>query len=469
MRRAGGVVLAVAVVATAVLGAMLLARERGGPRHYDVMLPGDVPATFYPPPDDGAPAVVVAHGYSGDRATMSSLARSIAAAGYGVLAIDFRGHGANPNGFGEGDRVDDLDAAIDWLEGSPDVDGDALALVGHSMGGHAVVDAARTDPRVEAAVVLGATGLGNDDTLHLFGETEEGLAEEVDYAETGIIAGANHITILWSHETVREIVWWLDDSFGVARAGRPGLVDPRLPLARPYLLCATVVFAGLGLLVARIGPRVPQEAPAGPRTAALVAVALVAAIPIAWFLEPASFLEAGYADVVSYLVVAGALLYLPKVRKKPEPLPSNAVLTRLGAGALVALGGAFVLLAPLGGLTHRLVPNLQRVVLFALVTPLLGVFFVQLQALLRRGPLWRATAASAAAHGAVLAGLVAAVLAGAFPGVVLLALPLLAGTFALVEIFGAAAYAAGRNGVLVGVVETLWVAGIAAVAMPLPG
>ncbi|HYP22880.1 MAG TPA: alpha/beta hydrolase, partial [Actinomycetota bacterium] len=111
MRRAGVAVLAVAVLATAVLGVMLLARERGGPRHRDVTLAGDVPATFYlpDPPLDGAPAVVVAHGYSGDRATMSSLARSIALAGYGVLAIDFRGHGANPNAVEEGARTDDIE------------------------------------------------------------------------------------------------------------------------------------------------------------------------------------------------------------------------------------------------------------------------------------------------------------------------------------------------------------------------
>lgn len=57
-------------------------------------LAGDVPATFYLPDayeSPEPPAVVVGHGYSGDRATMSSLARSLAEAGYAVLAIDFAG------------------------------------------------------------------------------------------------------------------------------------------------------------------------------------------------------------------------------------------------------------------------------------------------------------------------------------------------------------------------------------------
>ena len=469
MRRAGAVVLVVAVVATAVLAGMLLERERGGPRHYDVTLPGDVPATFYPGRTAGAPAVVVGHGYSGDRATMSSLARSIASAGYAVLAIDFGGHGANPNGFDEGGRVDDLDAALDWLENSPEVDGDALALLGHSMGGHAVLDVARTDPRVDVAVVLGATGLGNDDTLFLFGETEAELVEEVDYAVTGVVEGANHITILWFDETVRQILGWLDGSFGVGRGEFPGIVDPRLDLALPYLLCAVVVFAGLGAVAGRVGPRVPPGAPAGPRTAALIAVALVAGIPIAWLLEPASFLGEGWGGVVSYFVVAGAVLFLPQIRRRPKPARPNAALARLAAAGALSLAGAFVLLAPLGGLAHRLVPNVQRAVLAAVMVPLLALFFVQLQALLRRGPLRRATACSVAGHGAILAALLGGVVTGAFPGVVALALPLIAGVFALVEVFGAAAYTIGRNGALVGVVEALWVAGIAAIAMPLPG
>lgn len=283
----------------------------------------------------------------------------------------------------------------------------------------------------------------------------------------GEIEGASHITILWFDEAVRYTVGFLDGVLRVARGETRGIVVPRLDLALPYLLCAVVVFAGLGLVAGHVGPRAPPEAPAGARTAALVVVALGAALPLAWFLEPASFLGRGWGDVVSYLAVAGGILYLPRVRRRP--VPEKSTLARLAAAGALSLGGAFVLLAPLGGLTHRLVPNAQRVLIAGAIVPLLALFFVQLQALLRRGPLWRATVGSIAGHGAVLTGLAAGVVAGAFPGVVALALPLVAGTFALVEVFGAGAYAAGRNGVLVGLVEALWVGGLAAIAMPLPG
>ena len=73
-------------------------------------IPGGIPATFYlpgPAPEfglpfpeppgagNGPPAVLLVHGYTTDRVTMSVLARRLANAGYGVLAIDVRGHGQN--------------------------------------------------------------------------------------------------------------------------------------------------------------------------------------------------------------------------------------------------------------------------------------------------------------------------------------------------------------------------------------
>src|SRR5262245_45876024 len=82
--------------------------ERAGPVHLDLVIPGGIPATLYlpgtPPADgsvfpephgagNGPPVVLLVHGYSADRAGMSVLARRLASNGYGVLAIDLRGHG----------------------------------------------------------------------------------------------------------------------------------------------------------------------------------------------------------------------------------------------------------------------------------------------------------------------------------------------------------------------------------------
>src|SRR5215469_3181955 len=93
----------------------LAVMQKRGPAHSDLMLQGGIPATLYLPgpsavgpanpffvlfPKPAAerpPAVVLVHGFMADRETMSSLARKIAQNGYGVLAIDVSGHGANRN------------------------------------------------------------------------------------------------------------------------------------------------------------------------------------------------------------------------------------------------------------------------------------------------------------------------------------------------------------------------------------
>ena len=480
-------VLAIAVVACAGLGATLLARERGGPSHRDVTLPGDVPATFYLPEDDAPPpAIVVGHGYSGDRATMSTLSRSLAGAGYAVLAIDFRGHGVNPHGAAEGNRVDDLTAGLDWLERSDEVDGERLVVLGHSMGAHAAVDLLVRDPRPSAAVILGGAShptLPPDPPRNVLflvaslespsvGSASEGFAADIEdaggNARVETIGGANHITMLWFDETVAQTVGWLDDVFGIERDETAGIADPRLPVGIWFLVTLPLAIAGLGLAAARLGPRAP-EAPASPAAALVfVAVALAAALPVASLLEPAAALGEAFGAVVSYLVVAGAILYLPQIRTRPKPAPAKATLARLGAATAASTTGAFLLVAPVGGVFHNLVPTPPRVMLAVVMAPLLGVFFVQVQAKLRRGSLVHGATASTIGHFLVLVGLGGGVVLGVFPDVVGLALPLLAGVFVLVEVYGAAAYSVTRSGVLVGLVEAVWVAGIAAVSMPLP-
>lgn len=488
MRRAGYAVMGISVLAWAILTPILVALQLGGPKHRNVTLAGDVPATFYLPDGDarsyegpGPPAVVVGHGYSGDRATMSSLSRSLAEAGYAVLAIDFAGHGANPNPSSDRDRAGDLATGLDWLQSSDEVDGNRLAVLGHSMGAYAVLDLVAEDDRPWATIVLGsgrssaAAGSEPPNLLALAGESDSStvrsgsraLAAGVDGAKAVQIDGANHISILWFDDTVRETVAWLDDVFGIERSAEARRVDHRLGVVPWYLLCLPGVFAGVGAAAGKLGPRSTEGSASEVRSVALLALALFVAAPVVTFLEPAGFLGEGLGDVVSYLAVAGAILYVSRIRGRPN-LPPAAMLARLGAVGLASLVVLFVLLAPLGPVLHRLVPTPPRLLLLGVMTPPLALFFVQLQATLRRGPLVRATVASVAGHGLVLVALAAGVLTGVFPGVVALALPILAGVFALAEVFGITAYAQGRNGVLVGVVESLWVAGLAAVTMPLP-
>ncbi len=87
----------------------------------------------------GASAVVLAHGKAFDKASWRSFADFLAASGYDVLAVDFRGYGESRPGTEPGAFHEDVLAAVRWLRerGAP-----VVAVVGSSMGGGAAARAA---------------------------------------------------------------------------------------------------------------------------------------------------------------------------------------------------------------------------------------------------------------------------------------------------------------------------------------
>src|SRR2546421_12713488 len=97
-------VFALTIAVLFVLAVARLAElDSRGPAHEFVTLPGHEPATLYLPgsenqffrvfpPPNPPPAVVLVHGFIGDRQLMSTLARRLAGNGYAVLAIDVSGH-----------------------------------------------------------------------------------------------------------------------------------------------------------------------------------------------------------------------------------------------------------------------------------------------------------------------------------------------------------------------------------------
>jgi len=109
-----------------------------------------------PPPH---PALVFAHGLLSTHREYGDYPERFCARGYLTLAIDFRGHGAS-----EGQRglmsternVEDLQRALDFIQAQPGVDPNRIALIGHSLGGDAVICTAARDERVRL-VVAGAT------------------------------------------------------------------------------------------------------------------------------------------------------------------------------------------------------------------------------------------------------------------------------------------------------------------------
>jgi hypothetical protein len=109
----------------------------------------------YVPSRNGA-AVIVAFGRKGSQDPARMLARH----GYGVLIFDRRGEGesdGDPNPFAWDGGEKDLRAAIDFLEGRPDVEPGRIGGIGLSVGGETFLQTAARSDDLQAVVSEGAT------------------------------------------------------------------------------------------------------------------------------------------------------------------------------------------------------------------------------------------------------------------------------------------------------------------------
>jgi dienelactone hydrolase len=445
------------------------------------------------------------HGFAGDRLSLSSLARRLAASGYAVLAIDARGHGENRNPLRRGSvRADafyeDFAAAVDHLRLSPFVDGERLAVMGHSMGAGAALDFATRDSGIDGAILIsGGWRLDGPyrppNALFLVAEADpprvrERAAElvarlaEVPRAEPGraygsfaagtavelaLVPGANHLSILWRDDAVREMVAWLDRVFDVSRP--PGELprDARVPALLAMAAAFVVVLPGLGLLVAWLAPARDALPPgARPRGLAALALAFAATLPLLATGTPAEIVSAEVADaLVAQLALAGAALLLWIHWREPGLLPGLlrgplAAILAAGAGLLVV----FVMTSAFGVAVHRSTLTPERMAVFAMAAAGCFPFSLAFAVLLRRGPPAGACLFALGGRVLVAALLVAGVATGILGPVVLLLLPALCGVFALIELLAAFAYAGSRNLLALALLDAGWLAAAAAAIAP---
>ncbi|OAD41833.1 osmotically inducible protein C [Hydrogenophaga crassostreae] len=175
---------------------------------------------------DNAPHAwaVFAHCFtcSKDSKAAAFIARALSEAGFGVLRFDFTGLGGSGGDFANthfSSNVDDLLAAAAWLRthhGAPSL------LIGHSLGGAAVLAAARRVDDCRAVVTVGAPFEPGHVTHQLDGESLQVIEKE---GEASVSLAGRQFTIR------REFV---QDLAGQPQADRiRGLAKPLLILHAP--------------------------------------------------------------------------------------------------------------------------------------------------------------------------------------------------------------------------------------------
>lgn len=116
-------------------------------------------AWFVPAPDGAqAPAVVVMHGWGANASLMLPAVAPLQAAGFAVLLLDARCHGASDDEpFTSLPRfAEDIETGLDWLRQQPGVDRSRLAVIGHSVGAGAALLCATRRQDLRAVVSLSA-------------------------------------------------------------------------------------------------------------------------------------------------------------------------------------------------------------------------------------------------------------------------------------------------------------------------
>lgn len=118
------------------------------------------------PDKKDCPAVVINHGYSGDKQEYDVMAATLCEHGYATVQFDSRGCGESESEKGRmmcsTEWVEDAVAAVSFASGLKGVDPRRIGFTGCSMGGAISLVMAAMDKRVQCAVLMAPLGDGPD-------------------------------------------------------------------------------------------------------------------------------------------------------------------------------------------------------------------------------------------------------------------------------------------------------------------
>jgi len=168
-----------------------------------------------PSAETGA-VIILLHGAGGSRESVRPYAEMLAGHGYGILALDLRGHGESE---GKTNRLGwqgtpDVGAAVDFLQGRPEVQ--AIGGLGISMGAEVLLGAASAYPAIQAIAADGATRRCTEELLALPAERPlvRNFTARVMYATVQLLSGERPPSPLLQSMTAAESAQFLQIAGG---------------------------------------------------------------------------------------------------------------------------------------------------------------------------------------------------------------------------------------------------------------
>ena len=150
-----------------------------------------------------APAVLLVHMLTRSHADWDLTAQALNVSGFGVLALDLRGHGASEGANGAlGSMQQDVQAALDWLKTRPDVLASQLGIAGASLGASLAVLAAAADPAVRSLALLSPAseyrGLRCEAAMRRFAERSGAVMLVASTGDPYALRSAHHFETMGS-------------------------------------------------------------------------------------------------------------------------------------------------------------------------------------------------------------------------------------------------------------------------------
>jgi pimeloyl-ACP methyl ester carboxylesterase len=377
---------------------------------------GGTPVTvFRPSSGPPRPIVVIAHGFAGSQQLMQSFALTFARNGYTALTFDFPGHGRNPQPLtgsitDENGATRTLVAEIGRVAAFARGLGDGrIAVLGHSMAADIVIRYAQQFPDIAATIAVSmfspaVTATSPADLLVIVGDWEPmlkrealraiGLATFPADAQPGVTYGdvekgtgrraafsrhVEHASVLFSQDSMRESLLWLDASFGYSRPDTP-VLDTR----GPWIM---LLIAGIVTLARPLSTFLPRVAAppvgAGRNWRGLWAPLLIPmlATPLLLRVLPTTFLPVLVGDyLAAHFATYGLITTLCLVWGRPKgivPTHGHVSIFALSEASLAVVAFGFVALVwPINSFVTSFIPGPDRIMLILAMLVGTLIFFL---------------------------------------------------------------------------------------------